>query len=129
MGHCFYVGPFREPFNTIYRDHVHGPLVDAGFTIERADEIYSTDIVVSDIWRGITGAEIVIAEVSGKNPNVMYEIGMAHTVGRPVVVLGQEISDVPFDLRHRRCLVYDYTPNGARRLERDLLATVQAVSA
>jgi hypothetical protein len=84
--HCFHLCPFSEPFTSIYRDHVVPTVKSQGFSIERADEIYGTQPIIEDIWEGIASSAIIIADVTGRNPNVMYEIGMAHTVGRPYSV-------------------------------------------
>jgi hypothetical protein len=122
---CFYLGPFNEPFNTIYKDHIVPPLKNVGFTVNRGDEIFSTDVIIEDVWKGIVSASFIVADVSGRNPNVMYEIGMAHTVGRPVLLMSQSVDDLPFDLRHRRCVIYSYTPRGCRKLEEDLVETTK----
>ena len=123
--HCFYVCPFSEPFNTVYSDHSKPSIESAGFSVERADEIFGTEPIIEDIWQGINAAEIVIADVTERNPNVMYEIGMAHTVGRPVVIITQQINDVPFDLKHYRSIIYSYTPRGCKNLEAKLIRTLQ----
>lgn len=122
--HCFYLGPFMDPFNIIYSNHIAAPLVEQGISVERADEIFSTDVVIEDVWEGINCAKMVIADVTNKNPNVMYEVGMAHTIGKPVLLISQNADDLPFDLRHRRCIIYDYTPPGVERLQEGILATV-----
>lgn len=123
--HCFYLCPFSEPFNTIYKDHAVNAAVTSGFSIERADEVFGTDPIIEDIWQGINSAAVVVADVTGRNPNVMYEIGMAHTVGRPVVIITQTMEDVPFDLKHYRCIVYEYTPRGCAALEEKLVGTLR----
>jgi hypothetical protein len=123
--HCFYACPFCEPFTTIYSDHCKQAAIDSGFTIERADEIFGTDPIIEDIWQGINAAEVVIADVTGRNANVMYEIGIAHTVGRPVVMLTQDINDVPFDLKQYRCIIYSHTPRGCKELEDKLSGTLR----
>jgi hypothetical protein len=123
--HCFYLSPFSEPFNTIYRDHVVKAVTSQGFTIERADEIFGTGVIIDDIWEAINTASIVIADMTGRNPNVMYEIGMAHTVGKPVIMITQGIEDVPFDLKHYRYIVYEYTPRGCQHLEDKLVGMVK----
>lgn len=122
--HIFYLCPFSEPFDTIYADHIRSIVRSAGFTIERADEIFGTQPIIEDIWESINSAEIIIADVTGRNPNVMYEIGMAHTVGKPVIILTQNIDDVPFDLKHHRCLVYSHTPRGCLELEAKVSGTL-----
>lgn len=123
--HCFHLCPFSEPFNTVYNDHVVKAVKAAGFTIERADEVFGTDPIIEDIWQSINSAAVITADVTGRNPNVMYEIGMAHTVGKPVIILTQTMNDVPFDLKHYRCVVYDYTPRGCAMLEERLLGTLR----
>ncbi len=125
VNHCFYLCPFSEPFNTIYSDHSRPAIEAAGFTVERADEIYGTEPIIEDIWEGINSSEIVVADVSGRNPNVMYEIGMAHTVGRPVLIITQDIDDVPFDLKHYRCIQYSHTPRGCNELEQKISGTLK----
>jgi len=123
--HCFHLSPFAEPFNTIYNDHIRRSVAEAGFSIERADEIFGTDPIIEDIWQAINSSTIVIADVTGRNPNVMYEIGMAHTVGRPVLIITQSMDDVPFDLKHYRCIVYEYTPRGCQELEHHITGTLR----
>lgn len=123
--HCFLLCPFSEPFNTIYSDHLKPVIEEVGFTVERADDIYGTQPIIEDIWEQINSAEIVLADVTGKNPNVMYEIGMAHTVGRPVIIVTQDINDVPFDLKQYRCIIYEYTPRGMKELQRQVEGTLR----
>jgi hypothetical protein len=123
--HCFYACPFCEPFTSIYSDHCRPAAENAGFTIERADEIFGTEPIIEDIWQGINAAEVVIADVTGRNANVMYEIGIAHTVGRPVVMLTQTVDDVPFDLKQYRCIIYQHTPRGCKELEEKLAGTLR----
>jgi hypothetical protein len=123
--HCFHLCPFTEAFNTIYNDHVRKSATAAGFTIERADEIFGTDPIIDDIWQAINSSAVITADVTGRNPNVMYEIGMAHTVGRPVIIMTQTMDDVPFDLKHFRFITYDYTPRGCTSLEEKLANTLR----
>ena len=124
---CFHLCPFCSPFNEIYYDHVASAARSAGLSIERADEIFGAGSIIEDIWQRIGAAELITADVTGRNPNVMYEIGMAHTLGKPVVIMTQTMDDVPFDLRQYRCLVYKFTPRGCSELEKNLLSTFQAI--
>lgn len=123
--HCFYLSPFREPFNTIYKDHIVPVVTTEDFTVERADDIFGTQPIIEDIWEAINSSSIILADVSTRNPNVMYEIGMAHTIGKPVVIITQDIEDIPFDLKHYRCIVYEYTPRGCKELENKLAGTLR----
>jgi hypothetical protein len=122
---CLYLGPFSELFETIYKNHVVPPLKNIGMLVTRADEIFSADVVIEDVWKEITSSSFVVADVSGRDPNVMYEIGLAHAVGRPVLMMSQSSNDIPFGLRHRRSVIYEYTPRGCHKLELDLIRTAE----
>jgi len=67
----------------------------------------------------------VIADCTGRNPNVFYEIGLAHASGKPVILITQNSDDVPFDIRHLRYIQYDYTPRGMRVFEKRLVDTLK----
>lgn len=123
-GACIYLCPFVEPFNTIYSDHVKPAVESVKHSIIRVDEIFGTGPIIDDIWNSIASSEFVLADVTGRNPNVMYEIGMAHTIGKPVIIITQKLEDVPFDLKHQRCIVYEYTPRGCKELERKIAGTL-----
>ena len=65
--------------------------------------------------------------MTDRNPNVFYETGVAHTVGKEVILITQSMNDVPFDLKHLRCIVYDYTPRGIQFLESNLKNTIDQI--
>jgi hypothetical protein len=100
--------PFSLEMNPIY-SVLCKVANELGLTIKRADEFSSSNPIVSDIWSAIWNTKIVIADCTGKNPNVFYEIGIAHTVGKSVVFLTQDKMDIPFDISHIRYL--EYQPN------------------
>ena len=108
----FVLMPFREELKPIYDDHIKKIARKLKLKVARADDFFTTESVMTDIWNAIAACRIVIADCTGKNPNVFYEIGIAHTIGRPTVLISQNIDDVPFDLRHVRCVVYKCTPRG-----------------
>ncbi|MCP4261069.1 MAG: hypothetical protein GY774_26690 [Planctomycetes bacterium] len=122
----FVLMPFSEELRPVYNDHIKGVLVDFKLSVARADDVFSSRAVMTDIWAAIFKSRLVIADCTDRNPNVFYEVGIAHTVGRPVIILTQTMDDVPFDLRHMRCLVYKFTPRGLKSLERRLAKVVQA---
>ena len=126
----FVLSPFAEPFDTIYSDHVK-PLIEGieGFQCLRANSIYDNRPVIEDIWRYTNEARIVISELTGRNPNVFYETGIAHTIGKEVVLITQSMDEVPFDLKHLRCIVYEYTPRGMSLFEENLKNTVRNIMA
>ena len=71
---------------------------------------------MEDVRTGISSADLIVADLTGQNPNVFYEVGIAHTLEKPVLLLSMSIEDIPFDLRHRRVLPCEYTPMGCKRL-------------
>ena len=121
----FVLSPFEEPFDLIYKDHIK-PTIEgiSGLGCLRADDIYDNRPIMEDIWRCTNEARILIAELTGRNPNVFYETGIAHTVGKEVILITQSMDDVPFDLKHLRCIVYEYTPRGIAALEQNLKNTI-----
>lgn len=121
----FVLSPFEESFNTIYRDHIKPSIEDIeNLNCLRADDIYDNRPIIEDIWQHINEARILISELTGRNANVFYETGIAHTVGKEVILITQSMEDVPFDLKHLRCIVYEYTPRGIKNLEENLKSTV-----
>jgi hypothetical protein len=73
------------------------------------------------------GARLIVADCTDRNPNVFYEIGLAHTIGKPTILLTQKSEDVPFDLRHWRHIAYQLTPRGMKEFETKFKETVQTV--
>ena len=120
----FVLLPYTEQFNTIYSDHIK-PSIESidGLSCLRADDIYDNRSIIEDIWRCTNEARIIISELTGRNANVFYETGIAHTIGKEVILITQSMDDVPFDLRHLRCIVYEYTPRGIKNLEENLKST------
>jgi hypothetical protein len=76
---------------------------------------------MSDVYDSITRARVIIAELTGRNPNVFYELGIAHEQAKAVVQITQSIDDVPFDVRHLRTVVYGWGAEAnVARLAEDL---------
>jgi chaperonin GroL len=104
---CFVLMPFQEPHIEYFSGIIQPAAREAGLTAIKADDIYGTAPIIQDIWNQIWRARAVIADVTGRNPNVNYELGLCHALGIPTVLITQNIADVPFDYRHIRCIVYD----------------------
>jgi len=119
---CFILMPFSNEGNLqeIYTDQIRPTVEKAGYIPRRADDIYELKPIVETIWEAVLSASVIIAELTGKNPNVFYELGIAHTVGKKVILLSQDIDDVPFDLRHLKVILYEPTPRGAETLQKQL---------
>jgi hypothetical protein len=99
--------PFLPLFDAEYERVIKPAIEDAGLVCFRGDEIYTHQSILQDIWHSLRKARLVVAELSGRNPNVMYEIGLAHAIGKPIVLLTRNEEDVPFDLRSLRYVYYD----------------------
>jgi hypothetical protein len=119
---AFVVMPFgSEDLQIVYDDYVK-PTVEGHCALKcvRGDDMFGSEAIIDDILAAIENAKIIIADLTGQNANVFYEVGIAHAVKKPVLLMAQSVEDVPFDLRHRRVLVYDYSPRGCKRLENRL---------
>ena len=116
---CFMVMPFgREDLNVVYEDFITPVVTETcRLGLQRGDDIFGSSPIMDDILTSIERANLVIADLTGKNANVFYEIGICHAFKKPVLLLAQSTDDVPFDLRHRRVLMYEYSPRGCKRLE------------
>jgi len=105
---CFVVMPFGSPIGDYY-SLVYKPAIEkAGLVPIRADnEIFGTGKIMDQIWSGINDASVLVAELTTKNANVFYELGIAHALQKPVVLVSSNEEDVPFDLKHIRVIYYD----------------------
>lgn len=103
---CFVISPFGGWYDK-YFDDVYAPAIDAAdLDPRRVDDWYRPSAIVQDIWGLVSSCRVMLADLTGKNTNVFYELGLAHAVGKPVVLLTQDLADVPFDLQSLRVLVY-----------------------
>ena len=106
MPYAFILMPFDEGSTALYTDFIRPVLAKEGFTVARADDIESNRNILRDVIEGIDKSDLVVAELTGNNPNVLYELGLAHALRKPVLHLTQNIDDVPFDLRSYRMIEY-----------------------
>ncbi|MGB7923883.1 MAG: Hsp70 family protein [Pyrinomonadaceae bacterium] len=124
---CFVLMPFAEKFQPIYEDHIQRIVTEAGLSSQRADEIASTNLITWDIWERINKARFVIADLTDRNPNVFYEVGLAHAISKDVILLTQNMGDIPFDLQSLRFIVYEYSPRGMIEFEKKLRSALAAL--
>jgi len=113
---AFIAMQFSDPYNEVYRDAIRPLVEEIGYDPLRIDEVSGPGIILNDIWSSIRESSIVIAEVSEANPNVYYEIGVAHALRKPTVLLAQRGTKLPFDLGPHRCIFYDTSIHGRARL-------------
>jgi hypothetical protein len=105
---CFVMQPFAAPLGEYY-EKIYKPAIEkAGLRPVRADaEIFATGKIMDQVWTGINAAKVLVAELTSRNPNVFYELGLAHAMKKPVVLVSAKEEDVPFDLQHIRVIYYD----------------------
>lgn len=121
----FVVMPFDPELEPVYQDHIVGAANELGLSVARGDDSFTAHSVMADIWNSLVSSRAVIADCTGRNPNVFYEIGLAHTMGKPVVLITRSDDDVPFDIRHLRYIQYDFTPRGMKVFEKRLVDTLK----
>jgi hypothetical protein len=125
---CFVAMPYRVPWFRTVADAVRDAATASGFDAEISGDLATPGPIPDQIWQGIRRAEVVIADVAGANPNVYYEVGMAHALGKELVVLTQDDpKTLPFDIQSSRSLRYD--PADPAALRSSLEAAFAAVSA
>lgn len=120
--------PFGAAFQPVY-DALKAGIETAGMRCLRADDIWERDHIMDDVLSLIWRARVVVADLSGKNPNVFYETGIAHTLGRDVILVTQTLGDVPFDLRPIRTLQYLNNGEGRRSLAEGVGRRLQTLTA
>ena len=123
----FMVMPFSEPLDRIYRGVVEPTVEALGCHITRADDFFNVGSIMEEVWRQINRADFIVADLTGRNPNVFYELGIAHTVGKPVIMLSQSIDDVPFDVRHNRVVLYGIERQQVAQLRSCLSESIKSV--
>lgn len=125
-GTCFVIMPFGPTYDEVYREVLTECLEESGFAVTRSDELYGSKPIMEDILERIDSAEVIIADLTQKNPNVFYELGITHTrkENNNVIMITQSLDDVPFDLRPFRVIIYEPTISGAKILRSQLSKTL-----
>jgi len=118
--------PFAPQFEGVFQS-ITFAASQAGFRTLRAKDIWLHSAVIQDVFSLIFRAHIVVCDFTGKNPNVFYEAGIAHTLGKHVVPITQSEQDIPFDLRHHRYLSYLGNTEGLGDLGISLAARFQSL--
>lgn len=116
---CFVVMPFSEDWSQTIFNYIKKITSMFDLQASRADSV-SGHIIIEDIWRLINEARIVIVDVSSNNPNVFYELGIAHTLGKDIILLAQTVDNIPFDISSYRHIIYTYSPETYEILEKQL---------
>lgn len=116
----FVIMQYSDQYNELYDDVIKSVCRKHGYEVVRADDIYKNDIIINDIASNIIEAKVIIADVSPRNPNVYYEVGYSHALGKPTVLLAEDGTDLPFDVRPYRVIHYMNSIGGKKKIEESL---------
>ena len=112
--------PFTPTWATDAFNAFEEAVTSKGMTVWRSDKEFRDDLIMETIWQQINSARFVIADCTGRNPNVFYELGMAHVLGKTVFICAQKGDDIPFDIHSVRHFVYGMEPTPIKRLKSTL---------
>jgi hypothetical protein len=104
---AFVIMPYGSEWTDTYELGIEPACSEAGTECDRVDKQIFLESILERIYGEIERADLVIAEMTGRNPNVFYETGYAHGLGKPVMLLTKTADDIPFDLRHLPHVVHD----------------------
>ncbi len=107
----FVLMPFSPDLEPIY-EVIRNAAQLNGLRVYRADTLVTAGSIIDQIFESIAKSGLIVADLTGRNQNVMYELGLANAMGKDTLLLAQQIDEVPFDIRHQRILVY--TPSLSR---------------
>jgi hypothetical protein len=118
--------PFNSDFALTY-DAVKRVVVHMKKECLRADDIWENSTFMQDVFDLIYCSRVVVVDFTGRNPNVMYETGIAHTLGKTVIPITQSFDDIPSDLGHHRALKYLPNEEGYRALSNELYKRLKVI--
>ena len=110
---CFVISPIKDPVSLERKhadtvlEYIIRPALEADYTVKRADEDQRPGQITNQMIRDIVDADLIVANLSGLNPNVMYELGIAHALKKKVIHLIDDKTGLPFDLSHSRAILFD----------------------
>ena len=126
LDHVAVMMPFSADFDSVY-DVIKDVCGKIECPALRIDEIYGPRKIINDVFSTIAQSRLVVCDLTGRNPNVLYETGLAHALGRDVILLTQSEQDVPFDLRQIRFIRYLPNNEGLKLLSNELEQSLDAV--
>jgi hypothetical protein len=124
---CFVLMPFRDDLKAVYTDAIKPAAEIVKLRCERADEIATPGVILEQIDERIQKAQVIVADLTGSNPNVAQEIGYGRALQKLVVLLTQEVDSLPFDVRHFRVLGYTPDQVGLRSLRERLTSSLSEI--
>ena len=126
---CFVLMPYKDKeLEDVYLNIVKPTIENLEIRCIRGDDISGVVPIMEDIWSAICRADFLVGDFSGKNGNVLYEAGIANTLGKPLICLTQFAKDIPFDFRHIRHIVYKNSLAGGKKLGEDIKKTIKTLA-
>jgi len=134
---CFFVSPIGKEGTEQYTkskevlDFIVKPAIekaDLDYHVIRADDITKSGSFVKDIIEQLNSAYIVIADLTGQNPNVFYELGVRHALSSRTIIIAQSIDDIPSDLRSYRTIIYETSAKGAKQFADKIEELLKAIN-
>jgi hypothetical protein len=120
----FALMPFADAFQDVYILGIRDVAERLGYVVDRADEIEHNQEVLGVIQESIRSADAVVADLTGQNANVFYEVGFAHAVAKPTILIARDGENTPFDLQSFNQILYTTIVDLREKLERRLKATL-----
>jgi hypothetical protein len=124
---CFVLMPFQPSFERLFKEKIKPTVESCGLRCTKANDLFSPTPILEDIWTHIFKSKVIIADVTGRNPNVFYEIGIAHTIGKPVILITQDREDIPFDIAQIRYFQYTDDSTGWENLCYAIHSSIQSI--
>lgn len=118
--------PFHPSFTPVY-ESIQRASEAVDLRCRRADDIWENPAIIQDVVSLIDRSRVVVCDCTERNANVFYEAGIAHTLGREVILITQNPNDIPFDLRHLRFIPYLNNEQGRSELEAALAGRMQTI--
>jgi len=119
-GGCFVLMPFGGTaaeqelnWNDIYDEVIVNVVQRVGMTPSKLSDMYSTGSMMEQNWQSIQKAELVIANLCGRDPNVLYSLALAHVIGKPIILVAMDEKEVPVDLREYFVIKYKQNEQNA----------------
>lgn len=103
---AFVIMPFGSDFNDVYKLGIKATAKECDVDAKRLDDDFFDTNMVEEIYKKINDADFIIADMTGRNPNVFYEVGYADAKNKLVLLLTQNVNDIPFDFKQRLHIEY-----------------------
>lgn len=117
---CLILIPEDIKNTPIYNNYIKSTVLESGLTPLTVSDIIKNNNIMDSIWEYINKSNIIIADITGKNSNIYFELGLTLSIGKPTIILTQNIEDVIFDINDISVIEYNVNKDGLKKLKKDL---------